>query len=106
MNKVKVVNLPIIKICRCGNWFQHWKNFGHQFIRNCPVENCSFIDIEGTHVQKTESEDSNIYIIPLCKKHAASSEVLDIIPSLNFVLADVALTCGEGSASYEQESVL
>ena len=61
--------------CRCGSIFSHWKKFGHQDIRGCPVIGCKKVDLLGTFVEKANSTDKNSYVIPLCSEHATSKEV-------------------------------
>jgi hypothetical protein len=51
------------------------------------------LDLEGSHVQKEDSSDKEIYIIPLCKEHFESVEVLDIFDDVPFISADVKKIC-------------
>jgi len=106
MIKVKIINIPDLKNCRCGNLFQHYKNFSFRQITGCPVEGCGKVDIVGAHVQKTDPNDKTIYILPLCKEHSESAIELNILPSTKFVLADLIKTCGEGAVTYIDAPVL
>jgi len=106
MVKIKISNNPPEKPCRCGNWFTHWKNFSFRDITGCPVAGCGKVDIVGTHVQKFESDDKEIYILPLCTEHSVSKEVLNILDATKFVSADVLKTCGEGFMTYIDAPVL
>jgi len=92
--------------CRCGNRFSHWKKFGHQDIRGCPVKDCKGVDLAGTFVQKANSADKKIYIIPLCSIHSKSIEVLEVLDSCNYVSSDFEHTCGTGSATVEEAKIL
>ena len=113
MIEVKISSKPTEKNCRCGNWFQHYKNFSFRQITGCVVAGCSKVDIVGTHVHKLDGLDlhskpidSTIYILPLCKEHSESKEVLNILPSTKFVIADIKKTCGEGFMTYVDSPVL
>ena len=106
MIPIKITSNPTEKNCRCGNWFQHYKNFSFRQITGCVVEGCGKVDIIGTHVQKTDHKDQTIYILPLCTKHSESKEELNILPSTKFVLADPLKTCGEGFMTYIDKPVL
>jgi hypothetical protein len=106
MTKVKISSNPPEKPCRCGNWFQHWKNFSHRFITGCPVEGCGKKDLQGIHVQKLDPNDTEIYIVPLCKEHAESKAELNILEATKLVSADLKKTCGEGFMTYIDAPVL
>ena len=105
---IKVIinhTIDIVK-CRCGNLFAHWKKFGHQDIRRCPVKGCSGTDVKGMFVKKEDSEDSNTYILPLCSEHAKSSEVLEVLDSIRFVNSDFNKTCGTAPGKSEEANIL
>jgi hypothetical protein len=104
--KVKISSIQPEKPCRCGNSFQHWKNFSHRFITGCPVVGCGKKDIVGMHVEKSESSDKEIYIIPLCTEHSVSKDELEILEATKFVSADLKKTCGEGFMTYIDAPVL
>ncbi|MEI6816500.1 MAG: hypothetical protein WCL14_07805 [Bacteroidota bacterium] len=120
MIEVKISSKPTEKNCRCGNWFQHYKNFSFRQITGCVVAGCSKVDIVGTHIVKLDPTDlttvglvlhskpidSTIYILPLCKEHSESKETLNILPSTKFVIADIKKTCGEGFMTYVDSPVL
>ncbi len=106
MIPIKISSYPNEKNCRCGSWFQHYKKFSFREITGCPAEGCGKIDIAGTHVQKTDSSDKAIYILPLCTEHSVSTEVLNILPSTKFVSANIVETCGEGFMTYTDSSAL
>jgi hypothetical protein len=81
--------------CRCGTWLDHWKKFSYVKIQKCVVVGCSNIDLAGCPVIRSNPEDNNIYIIPLCKEHSQSKEELKILPSCPFVSANLKITCGD-----------
>ena len=92
--------------CRCGDLFAHWKKFGHQDIRSCPVKGCPGTDLKGTFVKKEDSEDTATYIIPLCSEHAKSTEVLGVTDAIKFVNSDFAKTCGTAPGKLEEANIL
>jgi hypothetical protein len=92
--------------CRCGDMFAHWKKFGHQDIRSCPIKGCSGTDLKGTFVNKVDSEDSKTYIIPLCSEHAKKTEAFDVMDSIRFVSSDFNRTCGTAPGKSEEANIL
>ena len=100
MQNIKVTEHPPEEKCRCGSWFNHWQKFTQSKIRMCVEKNCNETDIEGTHVQLADSEDTTIYIVPLCSKHRASKEIISIIDSCKLISADINKTCGVASMAY------
>jgi hypothetical protein len=69
----------------------------------CVEKNCNETDIEGAHVQLADSEDTILYIVPLCSKHRKSKEILSIIDSCKLVSADINTTCGVAGMAYLKE---
>ena len=106
MQKIIVMENPPEQKCRCGSWFNHWHKFTQSNIRMCVEQGCNEIDIEGAHVSKSESEDTTLYIVPLCSKHRASKEILSIIDSCKLVSADINTTCGVEGVFYLKEGEL
>jgi hypothetical protein len=92
--------------CRCGDLFAHWKKFGIQDIRSCPVNECSGTDVKGTFVKKVNSTDEKTYIIPLCSEHAKITEAFDVLDSINFVNSDFNKTCGTAPGEAEEANIL
>jgi hypothetical protein len=105
---VKIIINQNIKTgkCRCGDNFLHWKKFGHQDIRRCPVSECSGIDLQGMFVKKVNSTDEKTYIIPLCSEHAKSEEAFDVIDAIKFVNSDFNKTCGTAPGKAEEANIL
>lgn len=79
--------------CKCGSWLDHWKNFSGQIILFCPVNGCANIDLVGAHVQRAYNIDNKWYILPLCKSHNNSSEILDVLDRYKLVSANKQQTC-------------
>ena len=101
------INQAINKVkCRCGDMFAHWKKFGHQDIRSCPVKHCSGTDVIGKFVTKVDSPDTKTYIIPLCSEHAKSTEVLEVLDAIAFVNSDFRNTCGTAPGEAEEAKML
>jgi hypothetical protein len=67
------------------------------------VKNYSRFELTGAKVQKQNSEDEKIYIIPLCTTHAESKDELEIYDSIPFVSADTKKTCGTSGMKYLKE---
>ena len=103
MQNIKVIENPPEQKCRCGSWFNHWQKFTQSKIRMCVEIGCNETYIEGAHVQLAESEDTTIYIVPLCSKHRKSKETLSIIDSCKLVSADINKTCGVAGMVYLKE---
>jgi len=106
MNKIKVIENQPEKLCRCGSWLNHWNKFSQSKIRMCVVDGCMGIDIEGSHVQLTNSENKEIYIVPLCSVHRSGTEILSIIDSCKLVSSDIGKTCGVEGSKYLKEDEL
>jgi hypothetical protein len=102
---MKVLNCDIDtkKVCQCGNWLAHWTINTRGIVRMCVVKDCCNFDLAGSHVQKADSDDQEIYIIPLCKEHAASTEVLEIFNDVTLVSADVKKTCRTNASTVVKE---
>jgi len=101
--EVKNCNSPAIKDCQCGSWLNHWTRISGSMVRMCIVKGCNNFDMVGSHIQKVDSEDQDIYIIPLCKKHSESDEVLEIFNDIPLVSANVKTTClNNASITLEQ----
>jgi hypothetical protein len=93
MAKVKNINGTSQNNCSCGSWLKHWEKFSNQTTRYCVATTCLGKDLVGAHVQKTNSNDQNWYIIPLCKSHNASSGEIEISDSYKLVSANKKETC-------------
>jgi hypothetical protein len=106
MAKIKIIIDPTNKQCRCGSWLNHWKTFSQTHIRMCVEENCNGVDLIGVKIQQCESEDTGIYIVPLCVVHALSEKEMDILDSCPMISADIKATCGIGGASIVEEGML
>ena len=94
--KVKNLTGTGSRTCRCANWLEHWRKHNtahHNLPTCCPVTTCSGMDLVGAHVVKAESEDSGIYICPLCSVHSSSTDILEVDCTL--APANVSETCGK-----------
>ena len=63
-------------------------------------------DIEGSHVQLANSENKEIYIVPLCSVHRSGTEILSIIDSCKLVSSDIGKTCGVEGSKYLKDDEL
>lgn len=80
--------------CNCGSWLAHWEKFSYNKAEYCSVVSCLSKDLVGAQVINFDSADDNVYIIPLCKMHSESSEVLEIM-RITFISSNVKVTCGK-----------
>jgi hypothetical protein len=106
MAKVKPLENQPGNNCLCGNWMQHWKIFSHQKIMMCVASNCSASNLTGTHVQRTDPDDSRIYVVPLCEKHCNSREAIEISDHTKLISADISKTCGYGPTVYYEPNII
>ncbi len=104
--KVHNINVTKQKVCKCGSWLDHWKNFSKRPVRKyCPVKNCLDKNLYGALVQKADADDINWYIIPLCSAHGKSSrKSLEIFDALKLIPANIKETCSKNLP--ETESTL
>lgn len=94
--KVKNIKGTSPNDCSCGSWLDHWKKFsGRQLPTYCSEKSCIGKPEVGAHVQKDSSSDRNWYIIPLCAKHNAKADSLEIVDDTAFAPANVSETCGK-----------
>ena len=100
---VKNCDIDTKKVCQCGNWLSHWENISRNKVRMCVVKECCNFDLVGSHVQKVDSDDKEIYIIPLCKEHCENTEVMEIYNDIPLVSANVKKTCRTNSSTVVKE---
>ena len=95
--KVKNINGTSSRICKCGSWLNHWRNFSGQLLHSfCSEVTCMQSSEVGAHVQKDSATDKSWYIVPLCKEHnARTGDSINIIEGINLVSANVNVTCGK-----------
>lgn len=87
--KVINIDLPEGEKCACENWLDHWMHVGGRTVPTfCPVAGCMNKLEFGSTVRKENSSDSEGYVVPLCKEHAAQRGVaLTISDKISLVLA-------------------
>jgi hypothetical protein len=59
----------------------------------CPETSCLNKQLVGAHVQKDSAVDKKWYIVPLCAKHNAKAESLEVADWVTLVSANVEETC-------------
>ncbi|MBL4830915.1 MAG: hypothetical protein JKY55_13655 [Aliivibrio sp.] len=52
------------------NWLTHWQEFSEAKLGMCVERSCISLATVGTHVQKSESNDEEWYVVPLCSAHS------------------------------------
>ncbi len=92
MTKVKNIIGTADNECKCGSWLDHWENFSGYSAVMCSENSCFNSDLEGAHVQKISLFDDSWYIVPLCKKHNKSKEILNVGTTI-LVSANKNKTC-------------
>lgn len=92
MTKVINVNGISDNVCKCGNWYAHWRKFSGYGKIFCSESSCIENNIVGAHVQKVNSINGKWYIVPLCPTHNRINGSLDI-GSTTLISADKSLTC-------------
>jgi hypothetical protein len=94
--KVKNINGTTDNTCKCGSWLDHWVKFSGKSLPNyCPEKTCVQKPEVGAHVQKDNSNDTNWYIIPLCKTHNGEKDKSLDVGDITLVSANVSQTCGK-----------
>ena len=92
--KVNNINGTSQNECSCGSWLRHWEIFSNLHANYCGESSCiEKSDLVGAHVLKDNSADKKWYILPLCKKHNASNEALEIYNASALVSANKKETC-------------
>jgi len=102
MTQIKNINGIKNKKCKCGSWIKHWEKYSGHTATYCATENCFNQRFGGIHVQKTDSEDSQWYIVPLCSTHAANAEELKV--SAPLVDANIEKTCSKKDVSNKKQN--
>jgi hypothetical protein len=90
------VHPPSESNCSCGTWLDHWNKFSGQPAQLlCPMLMCVEKNEIGAHVQKDNSPDKTIYILPLCKNHAQPGQSVTVNDFLPLVPTNLAETCAK-----------
>jgi hypothetical protein len=80
--------------CQCGNWLRHWQNFSVlPMPLHCPGLLCRERAEVAVLVQRSDVQDPNWYVVPLCKSHSQSKVSLEISSFTQLVSANVTGTC-------------
>ncbi len=77
MNTVKNI-VPAFNFQSRMNPLQYWSEQSNQPAVCCSVLFCYNHDIEGGLVQRSNSNDKQIYIVPLCSQHRQSYACMEI----------------------------
>ncbi len=98
--KVKYSSGTRAKSCTCGSWLEHWKKYSDEPLSIfCAVLDCIQKPEVGSHVRKDGADDTDRYIVPLCRAHNdrywSSYYITDTV---TLVSADVDRTCGSDNS--------
>ena len=67
-----------------------WNDFSGISISYCPVAGCLETDIKAAYVRIVDGQESNLYVCPLCEKHAASTTELVLTGKYQLLAANTA----------------
>lgn len=95
MARIKNINGIEIDNCSCGNWLKHWNKHNNKPAVFCSEISCTqMANLEGIHVQKV-TDDSNWYIVPLCKEHHTRTGELEINDFIQFIDSNKTEICNQ-----------
>ena len=78
MGFIKNINNVFIPKCACSTWYEHWTNVSQQWLICCAEHSCTKPISQGALVQKAEEDNNMWYVVPLCKIHSNSNDILYI----------------------------
>ena len=78
MGFIKNINDTYLPRCFCSTWYEHWTKTSNQWLICCAENSCTKPISQGALVQNAEEDNNNWYVVPLCRMHASSNEILDI----------------------------
>jgi hypothetical protein len=78
MGFIKNINSVFIPRFACSTWYEHWERASQQWLICCAEHTCTKPISQGALVQKAEENDDKWYIVPLCKQHSKSNDILNI----------------------------
>jgi hypothetical protein len=78
MGFIKNINNVYIPKCGCATWYEHWTNSTDQWLICCAELTCTKPISQGALVQDAEKDEDKWYVVPLCRNHANSNDILDI----------------------------
>lgn len=78
MGRVKNINNGYFPRCTCTSWYEHWTRGSQQWLICCAEHSCTRPISQGALVQKAGESCNKWYVVPLCRIHASSNEVLDV----------------------------
>lgn len=94
MGLIKNINNVFIPKCTCTTWYEHWERASQQWLICCAERTCTKSISQGALVQKAEENNNKWYVVPLCKIHSNSNDILDI-GDVELVAAETMLTICE-----------
>ncbi len=62
----------------CKTWMEHWKRYSDQWVIWCAEVHCSRVALGASLVKMIERGNDELYVVPLCKGHAASDDTISI----------------------------
>ena len=92
--KIKVIRDSNLSNCNCGNWLAHWNNFNAKPAVFCLEIRCTqMARLQGAIVKKSDTNNGELFVVPLCEKHALSNDELTLVNNANLETTDVTKTC-------------
>lgn len=94
MEFIKNINNVFIPRCASTTWYEHWEKASQQWLICCAEQTCTKPISQGALVQKAEENNNKWYVVPLCKMHSKSNEILNI-GDVELVAVETTLTICE-----------
>ena len=60
------------------SWMEHWNRHSDQWVIWCAEVHCERIALVASLVKILEKGNDNVYVVPLCKGHAVSDQIISI----------------------------
>ncbi len=74
------------------DWLTYWKHFKRKDNETCAHKGCSEKAQYGILVKEQNTPESQMFVVPVCKKHSSSdAATLDINTEVDIIAADLVL---------------
>lgn len=78
MSWIKNIQSASAPSCGCKTWLEHWTKESDQWLICCAEYSCTNPIHQGVLAQQAESHDEEWYVVPVCRKHAFRSDLIDV----------------------------